>query len=208
MRGRAAGGQGPRAGQGPRRGPHYPGPGATPREGAGGGAPLREGAGGGDCHRARGAGEGCRRARGPGDGPRAALGGGGGAARQGAGDGEPRARKGAGGGHTQGRRRGGEERQGEGGKGSSPRGPNPAITVSKTSPRGERERWRRGGCCAGKSNERKGEEREEGARMGEAQAPGVHRAGPGRARLGRGLGQKPTTHATTDRTPIANRNPK
>jgi hypothetical protein len=45
--------------------------------------------------------------------------------------------------------------------------------------------------------------------MGEAGAPGAHRAGPDRAGLGWvGLGQKPTTHATTDRNPIANRNPK
>jgi hypothetical protein len=29
-------------------------------------------------------------------------------------------------------------------------------------------------------------------------------AGPDRARLGRGPGQKPSTHATTDRNPIAN----
>jgi hypothetical protein len=41
--------------------------------------------------------------------------------------------------------------------------------------------------------------------MGEARA---RRAGPGRAGLGCGLGQKPTTSATTDRTPIANQNPK
>jgi hypothetical protein len=37
-------------------------------------------------------------------------------------------------------------------------------------------------------------------------APG--RAGLGRARLGRGLARKPTTHMTTDRNLIANRNPK
>jgi hypothetical protein len=53
---------------------------------------------------------------------------------------------------------------------------------------GERERWRRGGCYAGKSNERKGEEREDGARMGEAWAPGARRVGLGWAGLGRGLG--------------------
>jgi hypothetical protein len=44
--------------------------------------------------------------------------------------------------------------------------------------------------------------------MGEARAPGARRAGLDRAGLGRGPGQKPTTHATTDRTPIVNRNPK
>jgi hypothetical protein len=46
--------------------------------------------------------------------------------------------------------------------------------------------------------------------MGEA---GARWAGPGwarsgRAGLGRGPGQKPTTHETTDRNPITNRNPK
>jgi hypothetical protein len=44
--------------------------------------------------------------------------------------------------------------------------------------------------------------------MGEAGAPGAHRAGPGWAGLGRRPGQKPTTHATTDRNPIEKRNPK
>jgi hypothetical protein len=34
------------------------------------------------------------------------------------------------------------------------------------------------------------------------------RGAPGRAGLGRGPGRKPTTHTTTDRNPIANRNPK
>jgi hypothetical protein len=75
---------------------------------------------------------------------------------------------------------------------------------------GERERWRTGGCCVGKSNERKGEK---GGGARETRALGARRAGPDRAGsdragLGRGPGQKPTTHATTDRTPIANRNPK
>jgi hypothetical protein len=43
---------------------------------------------------------------------------------------------------------------------------------------------------------------------GEAGALGARRAGPDWAGLGRGPGQKPTTHATTDRNPIANRNSK
>jgi hypothetical protein len=42
-------------------------------------------------------------------------------------------------------------------------------------------------------------ERREGARMGEGQSIGGARARAGR--LGHGPGQKPTTHATTDRNP-------
>jgi hypothetical protein len=38
--------------------------------------------------------------------------------------------------------------------------------------------------------------------------PGLGWAALGWAVLGRGPGRKPTTHATTDRNPIANRNPK
>jgi hypothetical protein len=36
----------------------------------------------------------------------------------------------------------------------------------------------------------------------------VARAGPGWTELGRGPGQKPTTHTITDRKPPANQNPK
>jgi hypothetical protein len=54
----------------------------------------------------------------------------------------------------------------------------------------------------------KGERRGGGTHMGEAGAPRARQTGPDRAGLGRGLGQKPTTHVTTDRNPIANRNPK
>jgi hypothetical protein len=43
----------------------------------------------------------------------------------------------------------------------------------------------------------KGERRGGGARMGEAGVPGARWAGPDRAGLGRGPGQKPTTHTTT-----------
>jgi hypothetical protein len=56
-------------------------------------------------------------------------------------------------------------------------------------------------------------ERGEGARMGgglgaRGEWGALGRAGLGRAGLGRGPGRKPTTHTTTDRNPIANRNPK
>jgi hypothetical protein len=54
---------------------------------------------------------------------------------------------------------------------------------------------------------REREKRERKGAHGEARAPGARQARPGRAGLGRGLGQKPTTRTTTDRTPIANRNP-
>jgi hypothetical protein len=48
-------------------------------------------------------------------------------------------------------------------------------------------------------------ERREGAHRGGTGARGAPgRARPDRAGLGRGPGQKPTTHATTDRTPITN----
>jgi hypothetical protein len=40
------------------------------------------------------------------------------------------------------------------------------------------------------------------------EASGARRAGLGRVGLGRGPGLKPTTHATTDRNPIVNRNLK
>jgi hypothetical protein len=47
-------------------------------------------------------------------------------------------------------------------------------------------------------------EREGGCAWGGRGAGGA----PGRAGLGRGPGQKPTTHETTDQNPITNRNPK
>jgi hypothetical protein len=68
---------------------------------------------------------------------------------------------------------------------------------------GERERWRRGGCCAEKSNERKGEK---GAgRMGRGRAPrarGPERAGLGRAGLGHTVGQNHAARTTADGNPI------
>jgi hypothetical protein len=45
-------------------------------------------------------------------------------------------------------------------------------------------------------------------RQGRTARVGPDWARPGRAGLGCGLGQKPTTHATTDRNPIMNQNPK
>jgi hypothetical protein len=78
--------------------------------------------------------------------------------------------------------------------------------------RGGTERWKkgRGSCRAGKSNEREIER----GRMGVWDGRGARGcAGPGRAGSGRtgpgcGPGRKPTTHTTTNRNPIANRNPK
>jgi hypothetical protein len=73
----------------------------------------------------------------------------------------------------------GERERGRG-RESSPWGSkNLAITVT-ASPRARdgRERWKRGrgSCCAGKSNERKGER---GRAWGKGGAPGVHWTGPG-----------------------------
>jgi hypothetical protein len=66
---------------------------------------------------------------------------------------------------------------------------------------GERERWRRGGCCAVKSNERKGE-KGGGAHGGGAGRRGrAGQSGPGWVRLGRVAGQKPTTRTAIDREP-------
>jgi hypothetical protein len=76
----------------------------------------------------------------------------------------------------------------------------------------ERERCSRGGCCAGKSNERKGE-KGGGAqgRQGTRGVPGraraePDRAGPDRAGLGHGPRQKPTN--TRDHRSDSNREPK
>jgi hypothetical protein len=52
----------------------------------------------------------------------------------------------------------------------------------------------------GKLNEEKGERGQGGHGQGWA--------GLGRVGLGRVAGRNPTTHTTTDRNPIANRNPK
>jgi hypothetical protein len=66
---------------------------------------------------------------------------------------------------------------------------------------GERERWRRGSCCAGKSNERKGEKG--GGTWGRGRARAIaDQAGSRWARLGPTAGQNPATSTTTDRNPI------
>jgi hypothetical protein len=109
---------------------------------------------------------------------------------------------------AQGRRKGRERGKGELTLGIQ----NPAIIVTG-SPRarggGERERWKRGrgNCCTGKTNERKGE-RGHGGREGHQGRTGPGWARSGRVGLGRGPGPKPTTHTTTNRKPITNRNPK
>jgi hypothetical protein len=167
--------------------------------------------------RARGLGEGAPPREGPREGFATALGepGGGAAAVRGGrgrgrccapgepGAGAARARGGGGRGHTQGRRRGGEER--ERGRGELTLGSKSGDhRLQNLGHHRERERWRIGGCCTGKSNERKGEKG--GGRMGEGQGVGgawaiagrLGRAGPGWVGLGRGPGQKPTAHATTD----------
>jgi hypothetical protein len=103
-------------------------------------------------------------------------------------------------------RREGEGEGDERGEGAHLGIQNPAITITESPrARGGRERWKRwrGSCYAGKSNERKGE-RGGGRAWGEG---GAHRAGLGWVRLGRVTGQKPAAHTTTDRKPIANRNP-
>jgi hypothetical protein len=106
-----------------------------------------------------------------------------------------RAREGGGGVARRGEEgEGKREREGEG---SSPRGPNPAITVSKGHHM-ERERWRIGGCYAGKSNERKGE-KGRGRAWGRGRAPGA--GGPERAgwdKLGR-VGSQAGTEAPNTR---------
>jgi hypothetical protein len=116
---------------------------------------------------------------------------------------------------AQGGRRGGEG-EGEGrGEGSHLGIQNSAITVTE-SPRAQggrevEEMKRERELLREKNpNERKGEGAHEGGveRQGRARCVGSGRAGSGRAGLGRRPGQKPTTHTTTDRKPIANRNPK
>jgi hypothetical protein len=67
---------------------------------------------------------------------------------------------------------------------------------------GERERWRRGGCCARKSNERKGGGAHGGGAGRRGRAGQSRPAGPGWVGLGRVAGKKPTTRTTTDRYPI------
>jgi hypothetical protein len=100
-------------------------------------------------------------------------------------------------GRRKGRERGKREREGELTSGIR----NLAITITESPrARGGRERWMRGSCCAGKSNERK--EERGGRTWGEGGAPGACRA-----RLGRVAGQKPVAHTTMDRKPIVNQNP-
>jgi hypothetical protein len=75
----------------------------------------------------------------------------------------------------------GEERREVEGRRSSPRWSksNDHRLQNLGHHRGERESWRRGGCCAGKFNERK-EEKGEGAHGGEAGALGrAGQSGPG-----------------------------
>jgi hypothetical protein len=54
----------------------------------------------------------------------------------------------------------------------------------------------------------KGEKGGGHARMGRDRAPRARGPGLGRTGLGRAVGQKPMTRTTTDRNPIAKRNPK
>jgi hypothetical protein len=73
------------------------------------------------------------------------------------------------------------------------------------------ERWKGGEAEGVAARENQIREKERGARMGvcgRQGCVGARRAGLGRARLGCGTGRKPTTHTTTDRSPIANQNPK
>jgi hypothetical protein len=120
--------------------------------------------------------------------------------------GAPRGARGAAWGRRKGR---GRERERGGVWGSSPWGSkNLAITVTG-SPRdevGEREvEERERELLHGKKlreRDRDGE-RAHGWREGRKES-----AGPGRTGLGREPGRKPTTHTTTDRKPIANRNLK
>jgi hypothetical protein len=109
----------------------------------------------------------------------------------------------------------GTHREGKGRKreeeGSSPRGSKSGDHRLQILGRhGEkRERWRRGSCCAEELNERK--EEKGGGAHGEGMAPGARGprpggAGLGRARLGRVMGQNPTTRTTTDWNPNAKQN--
>jgi hypothetical protein len=166
--------------------------------------------------RARGLGEGAPPREGPREGFATALGepGGGAAAVRGGrgrgrccapgepGAGAARARGGGGRGHTQGRRRGGEER--ERGRGELTLGSKSGDhRLQNLGHHRERERWRIGGCCTGKSNERKGEKGGGGAHGGGAGRRGrvgqSGPAGPGWAGLGRARSWAGTeAHSTRD----------
>jgi hypothetical protein len=104
-----------------------------------------------------------------------------------------------------------KKREGEGrerGRGRE-RGAHLGVQIRRSpspKPRAQRgrERWERGGCCAGKLNERKGEKGGGACTWEGAGRQG--RAGQGRAELGQaGLGrvavQNPTTRTTIDRNP-------
>jgi hypothetical protein len=183
-------------------------------------------ASGGGRSRAGGRGGRATGAEGPASGARgAALGGRGGrvAGAEGAGGAAPEGREPhAGAGHaargarTRGGRRGphkeekgrkrGRERERER-RGAHLADLNPVITVTK-SPRAQRGRERGGGegVVRGKNQMREIERRGRGGAG--ACGPGSGRARPGRAGLARVAGRNPTTLTTTDRNPIANRNPK
>jgi hypothetical protein len=68
---------------------------------------------------------------------------------------------------------------------------------------GEERDGRERELCAGELNEGKRDKGRGGTCMGRGKAPGAHGPRPSRA-----AGQKPTTCTTTDRSPIANQNPK
>jgi hypothetical protein len=151
---------------------------------------------------AQGSGEGPRAARwGPGEGRRRALGAGGGgrAARGGGGGGEGGGGVARRGGEGEGKRERETERERGGELTSGPKSGDHRLQNL-----GHHEERERGGGeeVAARENQMRERERREGTRRGDMGT------GPDWAGLGRGPGQKPTTHATTDRTPIANQNPK
>jgi hypothetical protein len=180
-------------GQGPRAGGHAGGPRPRPRAGAKGPRTRAPGS------RARGAGAGRGRTAPGGRGgapPHAESRRRGVAARQGSHAQGPLTRGGGGGAPPRARRPGaaprarGATRRGEEGEGKRERERGGELTLGSKSGdhrlqnlghHGERERWRRGGCCAGKSNERNGEKG--GACMGEGQ--GVEGARARAGQLGR-----------------------
>jgi hypothetical protein len=89
----------------------------------------------------------------PGEGPRAVPGGGEGRRAPG----EPRAGAGGGVAHRGEEGEGKREREREMGGELTSGSKSGDHRLQNLGHHGERERWRRGGCCAGKSNERKGE---------------------------------------------------
>jgi hypothetical protein len=136
------------------------GRGRAPCQGAGEGRRRALGAGGGALSRARGRGRGSRRT-----------------------PGEPR----AGAAHARGRGEGSRAGEKKGRGRERGRGRGELTSGSKFGDHRlqnlghhkERVRWRRGGCCAGKSNERKGEKGGD-AHIGEGQGTGGTRARAGR----------------------------